>query len=439
MANVNCETGIALWNKAKKLIPGGSQLLSKRAEQFLPDRWPAYYQKASGTTVWDLDGNKFTDMSYMGIGACILGYCDPDVDAAVKNAIDNCSMNTLNCPEEVELAELLLRIHPWAGSVRYARTGGESMAIAVRIARAHARREKVAFCGYHGWSDWYLATNLADGTNLDQHLLSGLDPNGVPTGLSGTAIPFNYNAIEELQAVVEKNDIGVIVVEPTRHTEPKPEFLKQVREIADEINAVLIFDEITIGWRMTIGGYHHIAGVIPDIAVYAKAMSNGYPMGAVVGKSEVLDAAQTSFISSTYWTERIGPTAAIATINKLESENVPSHLDEIGQAIGAGWKELAEKHGLDISILPPTPLVTMAFNYDEPLVIKTLFTQEMLKRGYLAVPSVYVSNAHTIEQVNAYMEQVDEVFGIIKAAIDNQNLMDLLEGPVAHSGFQRLT
>src|SRR5271157_1430031 len=435
---MNCETGIALWNKAKKIIPGGGQLLSKRSEMFLPDQWPSFFQKAKGVEIWDLDGNKFIDTTIMGVGACTLGYADDDVNAAVTKVVNDGNMTTLNSPEEVELAEMLLEIHPWAEGVRYARTGGEAMAVAMRIARAASKKDKIAFCGYHGWHDWYLSSNLADNSNLDGQLLAGLEPNGVPRGLIGTSIPFTYNNIGQLEQIVQENDIGVIVMEPFLHQMPVDNFLQKVRNIADEIGAVMVFDEITIGWRMTVGGAHLTVGVTPDIAVLGKAMSNGYPMATIIGKSEVMDAAQTSFISSTYWTERVGPAAAIATINKMKEVNLPTHLDRIGGLIAEGWNALAEKHGLDITVLPPNALVTFKLNYDNPLPLKTLFTQEMLKRGYLAAFSVYVSYCHTEEVVQDYLAAVDEVFGILKDAIDNDNVMEKLEGPVCHSSFQRL-
>jgi len=436
---MNCRKGIELWNKAKRLFPGGSQLLSKRSEMFLPNQWPSYYEKAKGVEIWDFDGNKFTDMCIMGVGACTLGYADEDVNNAVKEVINKGSMASLNCLEEIELAELLLKLHPWANSVRYARTGGESAAIAVRIARAYSKKDVIAFCGYHGWHDWYLSSNLADNKNLDGHLIEGLEPNGVPRGLLKTALPFEYNNIDKLESIVNENDVGVIVIEPMRHQEPKNDFLKKARRIADDIGAVLIFDEISIGWRLNVGGAHLKLGVNPDIAVFAKAMSNGYPMGAILGKGEIMDAAQTSFISSTYWTERVGPAAAIATINKMLEKDVPAHLDMIGRLIGEGWKNLANKHKLNIEILPPNPLVTFIPKYDNIQEIKTLYTQEMLKRGYLAAFSVYVSYSHTEDIINKFLNTCDEVFGILKKAIDQNAVLDYLDGPVAHSGFQRLT
>lgn len=437
---MNQKTGLNLWNTAKKILPGGSQLLSKRSEMFLPEGWPSYYKKAKGIDIWDMDDNHFIDMSIMGVGTCILGYADDNVNSSVKEAVDMGSMSTLNCPEEVELAELLLKLHPWAQMVRYARTGGEAVSIAVRIARAHSKKDKIAFCGYHGWHDWYLSANLADDSSLDGHLLPGLEPLGVPRCLKGTAIPFNYNNIEELQKIVELNDIGTIVLEPIRHSEPKGDFLKKVRKIADEIGAVLIFDEITSGWRMKVGGAYELYDVQPDIVVYGKGMSNGYPMAAIIGKEEVMDKAQNSFISSTYWTERIGPVASLATINKMIDNNVPKHLIQIGNLISDGWRKLANSHGLEIDVVGIPPLTTFLFNLGtESQAVHTLFTQEMLKRGYLASKNVYVSYSHNDECVNEYFENVDDVFRIINTAIQNKSIFDLLEGPIAHKGFKRLT
>ncbi len=431
--------GIELYKRAKEIIPGGTQLLSKRPEMFLPDLWPSYYQKAKGCYVWDLDGNKYLDFSYMGIGACILGYADEDVNKAVKEAIDNSSMNTLNCPEEVELAELLLKIHPWAGMVRYARTGGESMAIAIRIARAFSGKDKVAFCGYHGWQDWYLSANLANDKNLDGHLLPGLEPKGVPRGLKGTMLPFHYNKIEELEKIVaENNDIGVIVMEPMKFQAEKDNFLQKVRAIADRINAVLVFDEITVGFRFNIGGSHLKLGVNPDIAVFAKGISNGFPMGAVIGKKEVMQAAQGSFISSTYWTERIGPVSAIATITKMIKENVPEYLEKTGSEIKNGLTEMAEKHNIELHIEGFPAMLHIDFDCANSQAVRTLYTQEMLKKGILASGGIYVSFAFKEEHIKEFLRATDEVFPILSRAIQENKVESLLEGPVAHSSFQRL-
>ena len=433
--------GVELWKKAKGIIPGGSQLLSKRSEMFLPGLWPSYYSKAKGCEIWDLDGRQYTDMCIMGVGACILGYADPDVDSAVKKRIDNGNMATLNCPEEVELAEKLLSLDRWAGGVRFARTGGESMGVAIRIARAHSKKDKVAFCGYHGWQDWYLATNIKDKNGLNDHLLSGLEPNGVPSALAGTAIPFHYNKIGELESIAGKNkDLGAIVMEVLRSQPPENGFLQKVRKIADNAGAVLVFDEITSAWRQTIGGVYPKFGVEPDIVVYGKAMSNGYPMGAIVGRREVMDAAQSSFISSTYWTEGIGPTAALATIRKLEEKNVPAHIVKIGNAAGKLWEKLGKESGLSLHVdFGFPPIMHFDFEYENKQAIATLFTQEMLARGFLASRGFYVSYAHKEGHLQKYGEAAGEVFCLIAKAVGEKRVEKLLKGPIAHSGFQRLT
>lgn len=433
--------GINLWNRAKKIIPGGTQLLSKRSEMFLPDQWPSYFKKAKGCEVWDLDGNKYIDMYSMGIGSCVLGYADPDVNKAVKKAIDSGSMCTLNSPEEVELAELLIKLHPWAERARFARTGGEAMAIAVRIARAKIRKDKIAFCGYHGWHDWYLSSNLANDKNLDGHLIKGLEPKGVPRALKGTAIPFHYNKIEELEKIIAENkDIGIIVMEPIRHIDPENGFLQKVRKIADDIGAVLIFDEVSSGFRFNVGGVHLKYGVNPDIAVFAKGMSNGFPMAAIIGKKEVMEVAQETFISSTYWTERIGPVAAIATIKKMIKNKVPKQLEKTGVYVRKNLEKICKKRGISMNISGLPALMHFSFDYGEnSQAIKTLFIQEMLERGFIASSGIYVSYAFKRNHINAYLKAVDETFFILKKAIDKNTINSLLKGPAAHAGFERLT
>lgn len=430
-----------LYKHAKTMIPGGTQLLSKRPEMFLPENWPAYYSKAKGCHVWDLDGNKYMDASYMGIGANVLGYCDDDVDTAVLDCIRNGSMCTLNAPEEVELAELLLELHPWASSVRYAKTGGESLSIAVRIARAHTRKDVVLFCGYHGWSDWYLSANLAEDSALDGHLIQGLEPAGVPRGLINTSKPFMYNDIAEFERLVAENrgNIAAVVLEPIRNIFPENGFLEKIRSVTEAEGIVLIIDEVSAGFRLNCGGSHLVLGITPDIAVFAKALGNGYPMAAIIGKKDVMDSAQSSFISSTYWTERIGLSAAVATIKKYQKEQVEKHMEAIGKQVQTGWADLAKKHGLSVHVTSIYPLSHFDFEYPNALVLKTLFTQEMLKRGYLATNAFYTSYAHKEEDITGYLNAVDEVFAYISTAVKENNAESLLEGPVCQTGFQRLS
>ena len=433
-------TGQELYRHAKTRIPGGTQLLSKRPEMFLPENWPAYYSRAKGAQVWDLDGNPYYDMSYNGIAACILGAADPEVEEAVIAAVRAGSMSTLNPPEEVELADLLCELHPWAEMVRYGRCGGEAMAIAVRIARAHTGRERVAFCGYHGWHDWYLAANLAEDHALDGHLLSGLDPAGVPRGLRGTALPFRYNHIEELEAIVARhgNEVGAVVMEPIRNLDPVPGFLPQVRAICDRIGAVLVIDEVSVGWRLITGGAHLVLGLEPDIAVFAKAISNGYPMAAIIGKRDVMESAQNTFISSTYWTERIGPAAALATIRKHRRENVALHLDRTGRMVRAGWMVAAERAHLPITVGGLAPMSSFAIQHADAQAASTLFTQLMLKKGYLATKVFDTTFAHTDDIIEGYLQATEETFCVIAQALEKGTVSELLEGPAQHAGFARL-
>jgi glutamate-1-semialdehyde 2,1-aminomutase len=427
--------------KARKMIPGGTQLLSKRPEMFAPGIWPGYYSKANGVEIWDLDDCRYIDMSISGIGANIFGYCDPDIDKAVIGAVQKGNSTSLNCAEEVELAELMVKLHPWGQMVRYTRGGGESMALAVRVARAHTNRDKVAFCGYHGWHDWYLAANLKKGDELEEHLLPGLDPLGVPKGLLGTALPFNYNDLESLKKIMTSNkgEIAAIIMEPIRSIEPEPGFLEGVRALADKFGAVLIFDEITSGFRMNNGGAHLLYGVDPDIAVFSKGISNGYPMGIVFGRESVMQSAQSTFISSTYWTERIGPVAAIATIRKFCANNAYKKLISIGKIVQEGWANAGVKNELDIHVSGIYPLSHFSFNHPNGQVMMTVFVQLMLKRNFLASGRFYATYAHQISHVKLYLNSVNEVFEIIKIADQNGTLNDLLKGSVAHSGFKRLT
>jgi glutamate-1-semialdehyde aminotransferase len=311
----------------------------------------------------------------------------------------------------------------------------------VRIARARTGRNRVAFCGYHGWHDWYLAANLFEKDALGGHLLTGLEPSGVPQQLTGTAVPFHFNQIEELEHILgdRRDEFAAIVVEPVRNFDPQSGFLERIKEIAEEIGAVLIFDEVTSGWRLNTGGVHLVYGVSPHVAVFAKAMANGYPMAAILGTGDVMQAAQGSFISSTFWTEKIGPVAALATIRKHRALDVSSHLIRMGKLVQQSWRDAATKFGLTVSVTGIPPLAHFSFDYPNGLAMRTLFTQIMLEAGFLATGAFYAAYAHQESDVERYATAVDEAFSVIKNALEKDEVEKLLKGPVAHAGFYRLS
>ncbi len=432
-------TGQNLYIKAKKIIPGGTMLLSKRPEMFLPDLWPSYFSKAKGIEIWDLDGNKFIDMSIMGIGTNTLGYGHPDVDEAVMRTIQNGNMSTLNCPEEVFLAERLVEINPWAQMVRFARSGGEANAIAIRIARAASGMDGVAICGYHGWHDWYLSANLNDGDGLAGHLLPGLDTAGVPKDLKNTVFPFEYNRFDQLLEIVKNQKIGVIKMEVQRNFSPEDDFLINVRELATKYGIVLIFDECTSGFRETFGGIFQKYGIEPDIAMYGKTIGNGYALTAVVGRQEIMEAAQKTFISSTFWTERIGPSAALETLKVMESVKSWEIITDLGKKMRDYWRSMAIENDLSITISGIPALSTYCFNSKHNFIYKTYISQEMLKKGFLASTNFYPSIAHDYQIIEKYINELNVLFKNIsnceKGLIDPNSL---LESSVCHGGFKRL-
>lgn len=431
-------TGQKLWQRARKVIPGGNMLLSKRAEMFLPGQWPAYFSKAKGCRVWDLDGREYLDMSIMGIGTNILGYGHEEVDEAVQRTVNLGNMSTFNCPEEVYLAEKLVAMHPWADMAHFSRSGGEANAVAIRIARAVSGRYKVAFCGYHGWHDWYLSANLADDRGLDGHLLPGLAPKGVPETLVNTVFPFAYNDFDSLLELLNKHDIGVIKMEVVRNKGPENDFLQKVRDLATARNIILVFDECTSGFRETFGGIHKAYGVEPDMAVFGKALGNGYAITGTLGRRHIMEKAQDTFISSTFWTERIGPAAALKTLDVMEREKSWAQITATGNRIKQGWAKLASKHGLQIEQWGIPALAGFTVKSPNALAYKTYITQEMLARNILASNVVYACTAHTEAELEQYFDALDPVFGVIAECEQGRDIGGLLKSPVCQSGFKRL-
>ncbi len=429
--------GQKLLKKAKKIIPGGNQLLSKRSEIFLPEYWPNYYKKAKDCKIWDLDNNMYYDFAGMGVTSCVLGYSDNDVNSALIEGLKKGSMTTLNATEEVELAKRLLKIHRWAKMAKFCKSGGEACMVAIRIARAFSHKQNIAFCGYHGWHDWYLATNMQKTNNLDKQLLPGLKTKGVSKSYANSIFPFNYNDIDSLKKILtKKNNIGIIIMEPMRGQEPKNNFLKKIRKIADQNKIILIFDEITSGFKDIYGGIHLKFKVNPDIAIFGKSIGNGYPISTIIGKRKLMDCAQDTFISSTMWTDRLGFIAANETLKKLKKENVNSKICNIGKKIKKSWIKIAKKNNINISVGGLNAIPSLSFDYKNSQEISTFFIQEMLKKGFLANTTISISYAYTDQIINKYLKTVDEVFKQIRFSFDKKKF--LLDGPIRHSTFKRL-
>ena len=424
----------------EKRIPGFSQLLSKRPDQFSREFWPKYYSKAKGTYIWDLENKKYLDFSFSGIGANVLGYADPDVNRAVKNCIDMGSSSSINCSEDALLAEKLCNMHPWASMVRYSRSGGEAVSIAIRIARTYTNRDKVLFCGYHGWSDWYLASNIKTDSNLDNHLLPSLKSSGVPKGLEGTAIPFNYNNLEEFKTLFKKHikDLSCVVMEPVRSVKPNDGFLETISEMCNKENVVLIFDEISSGFRICPGGSHLKFNINPDIAVFAKAIGNGFPISAIIGTDKVMTSAQDTFISSTNWTERVGTAAALATIEKYIDKSVHEHLHKMGKSVQKFWIEMSNKYDLGLDVSGLYQLSYMSFAEDNDIK-KTYFVEQMLERSILATNRYYPNFSQNEAHLKKYKKAAEEVFRNISAIskLNSKQLKDHIKGSISKPGFKR--
>lgn len=431
--------GNALHERAINLIPGGNSLLSKRREMFAPDQWPAYFDNAKGIEVTDLDGNSFRDFAHFGVGTNTLGYGNEAVDNAVLRSIKSGNMSSLNCPEEIYLAQRLVQMHPWSSMVRFARSGGEANSIAVRIARAYTNKSKIAFNGYHGWHDWYLSANLKDKKNLDKQLLSGLSTSGIPKELSGTTIPFKSGDLESLEKILSQGDIAAIKMEVMRSKEPTKEYLLNVRNLADKYGCVLIFDECTSGFRETFGGLHLKYGVHPDITVLGKTLGNGYAITAVLGNKQVMEAAKSSFISSTFFTERLGYTAALATLDEMEAIKSWSVITNTGRSFKKKLLALANKYDLEVDLSGMDALVSYNFVNKDSAAVKTYLTQEMLHHSFLSTNLFYPSIAHTQEDLDEFFGAFDKVLRNLSIILKkNDNLRDYINGPVCHKGFERL-
>ena len=414
-------------------------LFSKNPDLFLPGKWPAYFSKAKGCTIWDLQNKKYSDL-WMGVGTNALGYANKEIDNEVIKKIRQSNMSSLNNIEEILLAEKLIELHPWSEMVRFARSGGEANAIAIRIARAASNKKKIALCGYHGWHDWYLSGNLTNSNNLKDFLFSNVPIKGVPKDLKNTVYPFEYNNFEQLNNIIHKNDIGIIKMEVSRNYPPEKYFLENVRKLCDKKKIILIFDECTSGFRETYGGLHKRFNVNPDMAMFGKALGNGYAINAVIGKRSIMEAAKSSFISSTFWTERIGSVAALKTLEVMNKYKSWEQISKIGKSIKANWLKLSEDHNVKINIMGIDSIPNFNFPHKDNLFFKTYISQEMLKHKILAGNSIYVCIDNNKNILEKYYNILDIIFKKIKNCIDEkEKIQSLLKGPVCIAGIRNET
>ena len=431
MKKLKIKNSNKIYSKAIKVIPGGSQTFSKGVTQFVEGFAPKYLHRGKGAYSWDVDDNKYLDY-VMGCQPLILGYADPDVNKAVINQLKLGSTFSLMNKLEVDVTELLIKTVPCAESARFGKNGADVTTIAVRIARAATGRNHIAYCGYHGWHDWYIAN-----TDLDS---------GIPDFNKKLAHSFDYNNLNSLEKIFKKNPhkIACVIMEPLTILEPKNNFLVEVKKMAHHYGALLIFDEIITGFRFSLGGAQELTGVTPDLATFAKAISNAIPLSAVVGKKEYMSELAKTFFSFTYGGDCVGLAAAKACIPKLKRENVPGHLDTVGRLLKDGFNKLAKDHKLEeyVECIGYPCRTIISFNgkgkYND-LEIKSYFQQELFRRGILWAAYHSLSWSHKKKDIKKTLNAFDEIMGLFKKIISkNLNLRNLIEGVPVRPVFRQV-
>ena len=446
------------YERAGQLIPGWTQLISRRADQFANGVNPVYAQRAKGSRFVDIDENEWIDW-VNAVGAIILGHADDVVNAAVKAQIDQGSIYTLSSPLEIELAEELVQTIPSAEMVRYTKGGGEACAVAVRIARGVTGRDKVLICGYHGWHDWYQAANFGVDPESGEYPFAGIEPIGVPRALAGTVIPFKYGDLQALADLLDEHagEVAAIQMEPARSELPPEGYLQGVQAIAKQHGVILIFDEVSCGWRYRIGGIQEAVGVTPDMTVVAKAMSNGYPMGAVVGSREVMEPAARMFISSSYWSDNIGLAAALTTIRELKRRGAEERFRAMGEQLRSALNQAMAAAGLagacvglysNPSVSFTLPTNTLPSDTDPAEAVRqenvlrrklnTLFIQEMARHGVHTLTTFMATLAHTQTDIEYTAEAAYEAFRVVQRGLELGNLDALLVCDLKKDPFRRL-
>lgn len=408
------------WRRAEKIIPAGTQTFSKGPTQFVQGVAPIYLQSGRGSHVFDVDGNEYIDY-VMALGPITLGYAYPSVNEAIIKQLEQGITFSLMHPLEVELSELLVEVIPCAEMVRFGKNGSDVTTAAVRVARAYTGREKIACCGYHGWQDWYIGT-----TPMNR---------GVPKSTRELTLPFEFNNIGSLEKIFTENpgEIAAVIIEPVTLKIPENNFLRDVKALTHFNGAVLVFDEIVSGFRIALGGAQEYFSVIPDLATFGKGMANGMPLSAVVGKREIMKEFEETFFSFTFGGEALSLAAAVATITEIRERNSIAHFFKQGSKLKEGYNQLAQSLRLTEytqSIgLPAYSGVTFrdAAGKDS-LELKSLFQQEMIKKGILTLGVNLLCLSHSDDDIDKTLAAYETALRKIKKAMDEGNIVKYLEG-----------
>lgn len=413
------------YKKALDLIPSVTQTLAKGPSQNIKGVAPKYLERGMGSHVWDVDGNEYIDY-LMGIGPLSLGYCYDKVDEAIKAQLAKGITFSLMHPLEIEVAELINEIVPNAESIRYSKTGADVTSAAVRVARAYTGRNKVLCCGYHGWHDWYISV-----TDRNK---------GIPDVIQDMTFTFNYNDIE---SVIESLDeeVACIILEPFVFQAPQNNFLQDLRRVCTENGTLLIFDEMWTGFRISIGGAQEYFGVDADLACFSKAVANGMPISILTGRKEIMKLLDKEvFFYTTFGGEALSLAAAKATINELKSKNVPAYLAKQGKKLREGYNNIASELGMNYtkcSGYDCRTIISFDANTANPLEMKSLVQQEMIKRGILWGGFHNMSFSHTDEDVNYTLSVYKEILPILKKAVDEKNVTGYLRGESVEPVFRK--
>ncbi len=415
-----------LYNKAVNLIPSVTQTLAKGPQQNVNGIAPKYLQRGKGSHVWDVDGNEYIDFN-MGIGPLSLGYAYNKVDEAIKKQLEEGITFSLMHPLEVEVAEMIHEIIPNAESIRYSKTGADVTSAAVRVARAFTGRNKVLCCGYHGWHDWYISV-----TDRNK---------GIPDLVQDFTFTFNYNDIQSLRDSID-DDTAAVILEPFVFEAPKDNFLQELRDICTKNGSLLIFDEMWTGFRIALGGAQEYFNVKADLATFSKAIANGMPIAVLTGRKDVMKVLEKDvFFYTTFGGEALSLAAAKATMNELKDKNVSEYLKQKGKILKDGYNKIADELRMTYTKCigyECRSLMTFDASAGNPLEMKSLVQQEMIKRGILWGGFHNMSFSHSDEDIEYTLTVYKEVLPILKKAVEENNVKEYLKGEPVEPVFRKV-